>query len=92
MNADVVVVGSGGAGLAADLAASLAGASVAILERASVFGGTTAISGGGWAPDREAFASGLDFSKPGMSSREVSLLEDWYDRNVGEVPRASSAS
>ncbi len=41
----------------------------------------------GWAPDPEAFASGLDFSKPGMSSREVSLLEDWYDWNVGEVPR-----
>lgn len=41
----------------------------------------------GWAPDHEAFVSGLDFSTPSMSSREVTLLEDWYDRNVGEVPR-----
>jgi hypothetical protein len=41
----------------------------------------------GWAPDPQAFASGLDFSTPGMSSREVALLEDWYGRNTGEVPR-----
>jgi hypothetical protein len=41
----------------------------------------------GWAPDHDAFVSGLDFSTPGMSSREVTRLEDWYDRNVGEVPR-----
>jgi len=41
----------------------------------------------GWAFDFGVFNSGLDFSQPSLSSREVTLLEDWYDRNVGEVPR-----
>src|SRR3546814_5798308 len=49
--ADVVVVGSGAAALAAALAAHDAGATVAIMERASAVGGTTAVSGGGvWMP------------------------------------------
>ncbi|MET0888241.1 MAG: FAD-dependent oxidoreductase, partial [Mycetocola sp.] len=48
---DVVVVGSGGAGLAAALSAALAGANVTVIERAPVLGGTTAISGAGmWLP------------------------------------------
>ena len=50
--ADVIVVGSGGAGLAAALSAAVAGGDVLVLDRAPVFGGTTAISGGGmWLPN-----------------------------------------
>lgn len=41
----------------------------------------------GWTPDPEAFRSGLDFSTQTLTSHEVASLEDWYDRNVGEVPR-----
>jgi fumarate reductase flavoprotein subunit len=43
---DIVVVGSGGAGNAAAVEASAAGASVLMVEAASNFGGATALSGG----------------------------------------------
>jgi 3-oxosteroid 1-dehydrogenase len=55
---DVVVVGSGAAGMTAALAAAVAGAKVTVIERAPVFGGTTAVSGGGmWLPRNAAGAA-----------------------------------
>ena len=54
---DVVVLGSGAAGLAAALAASIGGAEVLVLERSLSAGGTTAISGGiVWAPANHLMA------------------------------------
>jgi succinate dehydrogenase/fumarate reductase flavoprotein subunit len=59
---NVVVVGSGAAGLAAALAAADAGADVTLLEHADHVGGTTAISGGvAWIPANHlSAAAGLD--------------------------------
>ena len=48
---DVVVVGSGAAGMMAALRSAIGGATVTVLEVSDVFGGTTAVSGGGmWLP------------------------------------------
>jgi hypothetical protein len=40
----------------------------------------------GWAFDREAFDSGLDYSHPDLTPEELRSLEGWYERWTGEVP------
>jgi succinate dehydrogenase/fumarate reductase flavoprotein subunit len=62
---DVVVLGTGAAGLVAALAAAEGGASVGLFEKADYVGGTTAISGGGcWVPgNAQMAASGLADSR-----------------------------
>ncbi|MCL2582707.1 MAG: 3-oxosteroid 1-dehydrogenase [Streptosporangiales bacterium] len=55
---DVVVVGSGGAGMTAALTAAHHGLSVVLVEKTSYFGGSTARSGGGiWIPGNEVLKS-----------------------------------
>ena len=54
---DVVVVGSGGAGMVAALAAAHRGLSTIVIEKAAHYGGSTARSGGGvWIPNNEVLA------------------------------------
>jgi 3-oxosteroid 1-dehydrogenase len=62
---DVVVLGTGAAGMVASLAAAEAGATVGLFEKADRIGGTTAISGGGcWVPgNAQMAASGLADSR-----------------------------
>ena len=62
---DVVVLGTGAAGLVAAVAAAEHGASVGLFEKADRVGGTTAISGGGcWVPcSTQMAASGIADSR-----------------------------
>lgn len=58
---DVVVVGSGAAGMVAALTAVHSGHTCVLIEKAATFGGSTARSGGGiWAPNNEVLrAAGI---------------------------------
>jgi len=60
--ADVLVVGTGGAAFAAGITAAAEGASVIMFERSDAVGGTTALSGGtAWIPDNPSLrAQGKD--------------------------------
>ncbi|MDP2331494.1 MAG: FAD-dependent oxidoreductase [Reyranella sp.] len=61
MDADVIVVGSGAAGLSAALAAAHDGAKVVVLEKSRWLGGTSAMSGAGtWVPcNHHMMAAGI---------------------------------
>lgn len=65
--ADVIVLGSGAAGLVAALAASDAGARVLLLEKAGAIGGTSALSGGVFWLPANRFAGDGDSREQALS-------------------------
>lgn len=76
---DVIVVGAGGAGMTAALAAQTRGLETVLIEKSSYFGGSTARSGGGvWIPNNYALAAAGQGDDP-----ELSKL--YLDSIVGDV-------
>ncbi|WP_324784359.1 FAD-binding protein [Streptomyces sp. H51] len=80
---DFVIVGSGGGGMTAALAAVDAGLSTVVVEKGAMYGGTTGISGGGiWIPNNPVLrAKGHDDSRESVR-RYLDLLTE------GRVPAA----
>ncbi|MGZ4454214.1 MAG: FAD-dependent oxidoreductase, partial [Nocardioides sp.] len=65
---DVVVVGAGGAGMTAALAARSHGLETVLLEKSAYFGGSTARSGGGvWIPGNYALRDAGQADDPAQS-------------------------
>ena len=81
---DVVVVGAGGAGMCAALAAAKQGLDVVLVEKSGYFGGSTARSGGGvWMPGNAALKAAGQVSADDLAQAKLYL-----DSIVGdEVPK-----
>src|SRR5688572_20034419 len=76
---DVVVVGAGGAGMTAALAAARSGLDTVVVEKSSWFGGSTARSGGGvWIPGNYALVEAGEAEDPEEAKR-------YLDSIVGDV-------
>ncbi len=85
-SADFVIIGSGGGGLTAAIAAADDGLSVVVLEKQSMIGGSTAMSGGVvWLPNNPVMAEDRidDSFDAGMA---------YFEDVVGEVGPASSTA
>lgn len=81
---DVVVVGAGGAGMTAALAAAHHGLDTVLIEKSAYFGGTTARSGGGvWVPGNRALREAGQ-----VSANDRQESSDYLQAIVGdEVPK-----
>ncbi|MDR7420782.1 MAG: FAD-binding protein [Armatimonadota bacterium] len=100
--ADVLVVGYGGAGAAAAITAAESGASVMILEKAPEAGGNTAVSSGSMRlpSDREKTAQFLKAIGLGAIDDEMARavaglwveLEDWFSARGGRLAISPAAA
>lgn len=75
---DVVVAGSGVAGEASALSAAQAGASVLLLEKVSIIGGTTNASGG-------AVMGTMSYMNEERGDESIELADWWYARGEEKV-------
>jgi 3-oxosteroid 1-dehydrogenase len=84
---DVIVLGTGAAGLTAAIAASEGGATVAVLEKAELVGGTTAWSGGQvWIPNNPHMAEvGVEDSRARALTYVMSLSRGLLDQGLVEA-------
>jgi 3-oxosteroid 1-dehydrogenase len=83
VDTDVIVVGSGAAGLAAALAAAIDGAQVMVLEKSRFLGGTTAMSSAGtWVPaNHHMLAAGIaDSPRETLAYLRATAPPGWAER------------
>ncbi|MCH7569882.1 MAG: FAD-dependent oxidoreductase, partial [Deltaproteobacteria bacterium] len=80
IDTDVVIVGSGGAGMAAAVEARSAGARVAVLEQAETLGGAAIISGGGCCIAGTPLQESL-----GIRDNPDQAFEDWVQWGKGSA-------
>ena len=92
LDCDVIVVGSGAAGLSAALAASADGAKVVILEKSHVLGGTTAMSAAGtWVPaNHHMLAAGIEDSPEETLTYIRATAPPGWEKDEGELWQALS--
>lgn len=89
---DVVVLGSGAAGLTAALTAAASGATVEVYEKASALGGTTAVSGGiVWIPAHHRSADGELTVEDAMAYLRAQSLGYMDDELVETFVRTGAA-
>ena len=81
---DVIVVGSGSAGLATAIVAALHGLQVLLVEKTPYFGGATAWSGGGcWVPDNHLMReAGLSDSAEAATTYVRQVVGDSLNENL----------
>ena len=87
VDCDLVILGSGGAALAAAITAAHARLKVTVCERAFVIGGTSAISGGAlWIPGtRQAIAGGFKDSPEQVRTYLRGVLGESYREDIIEA-------
>ena len=81
---DVVVIGSGAAGLTAAITARQLGLEVLVVEKTQLFGGTTAYSGGApWVPCNHVMKQiGLDDSRAAAETYLRAVLGEAFDEDL----------
>src|SRR3989338_8188970 len=80
MEADIAIIGGGGAGVAASMEAGAAGAKVALIEQFDALGGTAIISGGG------CLIVGTPLQKSqGIRDTPELAFEDWVKWGQGSA-------
>ena len=91
LDADIVVVGAGGAGLSAAVSAEAGGAKVIVIEKTSAVGGNT-IRSGGWFnaadPDRQ---KNIEMSDAQRKTVEDMLAKEPHDDKMAELQAELSA-
>ncbi|WP_231123668.1 FAD-dependent oxidoreductase [Nocardioides sambongensis] len=84
---DLLVVGSGAAGMTTALTGALEGLDTLLVEKAQVYGGTTALSGGGvWVPNNHVLTAA------GISDPEERVLEYLEHITGGSIAQARLAA